>query len=137
MNITICSSQAAMTITHPTAGRYKVNGTTVPLPTYMINSRNDFKHHYITKEIMGVKGKPDIIERKRLQWYGHVKRMPEERIPKLILEWVPAEWRKRGRPRKTWVEIVQAAMTARNIEQNQWRNREEWCLVSGRRRKLS
>jgi len=31
-----------------------------------------------TKEIMGVKEKPDIIdiiERKRLQWYGHVKRM--------------------------------------------------------------
>jgi hypothetical protein len=30
---------------------------------------------------MGVKGKPDIIdiiEKKRLQWYGHVKRIPEE-----------------------------------------------------------
>ena len=29
------------------------------------------------KEIMGVKGKPDIIdikEKKRLQWYGHVKK---------------------------------------------------------------
>jgi hypothetical protein len=86
-----------------------------------------------------VKGKPDIIDiigKKRLQWYGHVKRMPEERIPKLILEWVPAERRKRGRPRKTWMEGVHAAMTARNLEQNQWRNREEWRLVSGRRRQL-
>jgi hypothetical protein len=76
------------------------------------------------KEIMGVKGKSDIIEKKRLQWYGHVKRMPEKRIPKLILDWVPAERRKRGRPRKTRMEGVHAAMTARNLEQNQWRNRE-------------
>jgi hypothetical protein len=41
-----------------------------------------------------VKGKPeiiDIIERKRLQWYGHVKRMQEERLPKLIMEWIPGE----------------------------------------------
>jgi len=28
----------------------------------------------------------DIIERKRLQWYGHVKRMQDERLPKLIME---------------------------------------------------
>ena len=33
----------------------------------------------------------DIIERKRLQWYGHVKRMQEERLPKLIMEWIPRE----------------------------------------------
>jgi hypothetical protein len=40
------------------------------------------------KEIVGVKGKADIIEKKRLQCYGHVKRMPEERIPKLIMKWM-------------------------------------------------
>jgi hypothetical protein len=55
------------------------------------------------KEIMGVKEKPDIIdiiERKRLQWYAHVKRMQEEKLPKLIMEWIPGERRKRGRPKK-------------------------------------
>ena len=59
------------------------------------------------KEIMGVKEKPDIvdiIERKTLQWYGHVKRMQEERLPKLIMEWIPGERRKRRRGRKTWME---------------------------------
>jgi IS5 family transposase len=52
---------------------------------------------------MGVKEKPDIIdiiEKKRLQWYGHVKRMQEERLPKSIMEWIPGERRKRGRPKK-------------------------------------
>ena len=46
------------------------------------------------KEMMGLKEKPDIvdiIDRKRLQWYGHVKRMQEERLPKLIMEWIPRE----------------------------------------------
>ena len=91
------------------------------------------------KEIMGVKGEPDIIDiiqQKRLKWFGHVKRMPKERIPKLIMEWVPLERRKRGRPRKTWMEGVQAAMTTRNLETYQWRNRDEWRLVCGRRRQL-
>jgi len=38
---------------------------------------------------MGVIVKPDvidIIEKKRLQWYDHVKRTPEEKMPKLIME---------------------------------------------------
>jgi hypothetical protein len=55
------------------------------------------------KEIMGVKENPDIIhiiERKRLQWYGHVKGMQDERIPKLIMEWIPGG-KKRESPRKT------------------------------------
>ena len=41
------------------------------------------------KEIKVVKGKLDIIDiigKKRLQCYGHVEKMSEERIPKLIME---------------------------------------------------
>ena len=39
------------------------------------------------------------------------------------MEWVPLEKRKRGRPRKTWMEGLQAAMTTRNLETDQWRKR--------------
>jgi len=52
------------------------------------------------------------------------------------MDWIQRERRKRVRPRKTWMEGVQAAMTNRNLESIQWRNRKEWRLVSGRRRQL-
>jgi hypothetical protein len=71
-----------------------------------------------------------------LQRYGHVKRTPEERIPKLIMKCLLEERRKSGRPRKTWMEELQADMTAKHLEQDQWINREERHLVSGRRRQL-
>jgi len=62
--------------------------------------------------------------------------MPEERIPKLFMDWIPRERRKRGCARKMCMEGVQAAMTTGNLEPDRWRNREEWRLVSGRRRQL-
>ena len=62
--------------------------------------------------------------------------MPEDRLPKLVMEWIPPERRKRERPRKTWMEGVKAAMTSRDLEPEQWRNREEWRLDSGRWRQL-
>ena len=62
--------------------------------------------------------------------------MPGDRIPKLIMEWIPRERSKSGRPRKTGIKGVQAAMTKRNLEPDQRRNKEEWRLVSGRQRQI-
>jgi hypothetical protein len=44
---------------------------------------------------------------------------------------------KRGRPSKTLMEGVRAAMKTRHLEADQWLNRKEWGLGSGRRRQLS
>jgi hypothetical protein len=63
--------------------------------------------------------------------------MQEERLPKLIMEWIPGERRNRGRPRKMWMEGVRAAMKTRHLEADQWLNRKEWCLGSGRWQQLS
>ena len=49
----------------------------------------------------------DTINMKRLIWYGHVQRMPDERWPKRMLDWVPNRRRERGRPRRAWRENIQ------------------------------
>jgi hypothetical protein len=52
-------------------------------------------------------------------------RPPKPRLSKLIMEWIPGESRKRGRPSKMWMEGLQAAMKARHLEANQCLNRKE------------
>ena len=43
----------------------------------------------------------------RLRWFGHVSRMPDDRMPKYLLDWTPAHGkRSRGRPRTTWQKCV-------------------------------
>jgi hypothetical protein len=45
------------------------------------------------------------IETKQLQWYGHVQRMEEGRLPKEVMKWRPPGRRKRGRlERQTQLE---------------------------------
>jgi len=59
---------------------------------------------------MGLKKKPDIIdiiERKRLQWYDHVKRMQDERLPKLIMEWIPGEREKEDIQEKRELKVYE------------------------------
>jgi hypothetical protein len=42
------------------------------------------------REIMEVgKNILEVIEEKRLRWFGHVKRMPANRLPLKVLEWEP------------------------------------------------
>jgi hypothetical protein len=52
----------------------------------------------------------DRIEARKLRWFGHVMRMPEERWPAIIHSWIPPERRKRGRPRRSWWDCITEAM---------------------------
>jgi hypothetical protein len=42
----------------------------------------------------------EVIEEKRLRWFGHVKRMSGKRLPLKILEWETEGTRRRGRPKE-------------------------------------
>jgi hypothetical protein len=53
------------------------------------------------REVMEVgKNILEVIEERRLRWFGHVKRMPGNRLPLKILEWEPEGTRRRGRPKE-------------------------------------
>lgn len=46
------------------------------------------------------------IRKMRLKWLGHVLRMNEKRITKKVFEWNPKGSRRRGRPKKRWIDCV-------------------------------
>lgn len=73
------------------------------------------------------------IRRKQLIWYGHVNRMSEDRLPKKVMEWIPRERKRRGRPRETWKKGIKRAMSERNLHDGDWEDRSQWKLGSGRR----
>ena len=75
--------------------------------------------------------KPTITETIRLNrlcWFGHVQRMEENRISKMVLYMNLGTIRLRGRPRNRWQDEVRE--NGRIVGGEGWqekvRNREEW-----------
>lgn len=75
----------------------------------------------------------DTIEAKGLRWYGHVRRMDEKRWPKRMLEWIPPQRRKRGRPKNTWKKGIEEAMQERGLQEGDWQDRTLWKLRCDKR----
>ena len=48
----------------------------------------------------------DIIRNKRLQYFGHLNRMRNERYPKIAYNGYAHGTTKRGRSRKRWIDII-------------------------------
>jgi len=57
----------------------------------------------------------DDIKTKQLKWYGHVQRMEEGRIPKMVMKLSPPKRRKRGRPKATWAEGIRGLLGGKGI----------------------
>ena len=62
------------------------------------------------------------VSKRRLEWLGHLARMPDYRTPKISLfSWLP-EPRSRGGPRKRWRHVIRADLKDRNISEEVWYN---------------
>jgi len=68
----------------------------------------------------------DDIKTKQLQWYGHVQRMAEVRLPKEVMKWSLPGRRKRGRPKLTWAEGISVLMGEKGLTEEDWNDRGNW-----------
>jgi hypothetical protein len=74
----------------------------------------------------------EVIEEKRLRWFGHVKRMSGNRLPLKVLEWEPEGTRRKGRPKERWIDGVRRSMTNHGLTEEDTRDRDRWrSLVLG------
>ena len=48
----------------------------------------------------------DYIKYKQLNWYGHVQKMDEEKLPRKTLERFPPGRRKKVKPQNLWMHKV-------------------------------
>ena len=69
----------------------------------------------------------DKLWNARLRWYGHVKRREEDYVGKRMMEMAVPGIRKRGRPRRRWMDLVREDMErvgtreGDEVEQMKWR----------------
>lgn len=55
-------------------------------------------------------------EKRKLLWYGHMRRMSEGRLSQKLWKWQLRTGSKKGRPRRDWNEQVDEAMKKRQLE---------------------
>ena len=82
---------------------------------------------------LGIDSIVEIIRRSRLRWFGHVKRKADEYWVKRCRNMEVKGRRGRGRPKRTWMEVVQSDLRKLKIKRDDAQNRRLWrLLISGR-----
>jgi len=68
-----------------------------------------------------------VLQQNRLNWYGHVLRKDDDDWVKKCMEYEVQGPRQRGRPKRTWREVVRADCQARKMnKENDAMDRCKW-----------
>ncbi len=78
------------------------------------------------RDRLGLAKISDCVQSRRLRWFGHVERMQDDNWVKKSREIKVTGRRGRGRPRKTWEEVVRSDLAAIGRDRALAQNRVEW-----------
>ena len=70
----------------------------------------------------------DKLQNARLRWYGYVKRREEGIVGKTMIEMAVPGRRKRGRPRKRWMDLAREDMERAGAKEGDEVDREKWKI---------
>ena len=72
----------------------------------------------------------DKLRNARLRWYGHVKRREEDYLGKRMMEMAVLGRRKRGRPRRRWMDLVREDIERVGAREGDKVDQVKWRLLS-------
>ena len=75
---------------------------------------------------VGVDDLEEHLKQKKLRWFGHIARRDEEVEIKKVFDLKIEGRRKRGRPVKRWIDVVQEDMKKGGVVQQDAGDREGW-----------
>ena len=91
-----------------------------------VSKKDKIRNTVIKQKLNVTRSLLDDIKTKQLEWYGHVQRMEEGRLPKEVMKWRPQGRRKRGRPKLTWAEGIRGLTGGKGLMEEDWNDRGNW-----------
>jgi len=74
-----------------------------------------FCYRFPERERLGIDDIALVLWQNRLRWYGHVLRIEDDDWVKKCMEYEVEGPRPRGRPKRTWTEVVKEDCQARKL----------------------
>ena len=70
----------------------------------------------------------NCIRRGRLSWFGHVERRIDDSAMKKCRDIVVEGQQRKGKPQKTWYQVVDSDLRSLKIDHDLAQNRTEWKI---------
>ena len=92
-------------------------------------TRKDHVRNHIIQEDVKVCQMSTFLRQKRLHSYGHIRRREEDNLSRKIMDMVVPGKRRRGRPKRRWIDNNREDMSKYELTADMTENRQYWKMM--------